>query len=227
MWWWWQISYPLDVFIGPVCPYVLAPVARFSGKWKIPVLSTGGHASAFRVKVDYPLLTTVGGNYEMFGEFFNLLLKKYHWEKFALLYRVIKSKGTTPCDFNVQAIWKAFKQGKANYTRPHSEPLFEDELNATKIEELLTRMKAKARGKSTSSQSSGKSRPCIHFPLRKTNKLMLCIFDRNFCFFLFQWWFCALRPPRFVRFCWLPKASAWWKKAIMCSSMWNCSPASE
>ena len=168
------------MFIGPVCPYVLAPVARFSGKWKIPVLSTGGHASAFRVKVDYPLLTTVGGNYEMFGEFFNLLLKKYHWEKFALLYRVIKSKGTTPCDFNVQAIWKAFKQGKANYTRPHSEPLFEDELNATKIEELLTRMKAKARGKS---QLSGKSRPCIHFPLRKTNKLMLCIFDRNFCFF--------------------------------------------
>ena len=170
------------MFIGPVCPYVLAPVARFSGKWKIPVLSTGGHASAFRVKVDYPLLTTVGGNYEMFGEFFNLLLKKYHWEKFALLYRVIKSKGTTPCDFNVQAIWKAFKQGKANYTRPHSEPLFEDELNATKIEELLTRMKAKARGKSTS-QSSRTSRPCIHFPLRKTNKLMLCIFDRNFCFF--------------------------------------------
>ena len=30
-----------DVFIGPACDYALAPIARFSGYWNIPVI-TGG-----------------------------------------------------------------------------------------------------------------------------------------------------------------------------------------
>ncbi len=38
-----------DVFLGPVCPYVLAPVARYSATgWNIPVISTGGMEIAFR-----------------------------------------------------------------------------------------------------------------------------------------------------------------------------------
>ena len=65
--------------MGPVCPYVLAPVARYSGKWNIPVLSTGGQASSFRQKEQYPLLTTMGGNYEQFAVFFTKLLQKFEW----------------------------------------------------------------------------------------------------------------------------------------------------
>ncbi len=39
-----------DVFLGPVCPYVLAPVARYSATgWNIPVISTGGMEIAFRL----------------------------------------------------------------------------------------------------------------------------------------------------------------------------------
>ena len=69
----------IDVFMGPVCPYVLAPVARFSGKWNIPVLTTGGQASTFRQKELYPLLTTIGGNYEQFSVFIVKLLQRYNW----------------------------------------------------------------------------------------------------------------------------------------------------
>lgn len=65
--------------MGPVCPYVLAPVARFSGKWNIPVLSTGGQAKTFRQKEQYPLLTTIGGIYEQFATFFVKLLDFYEW----------------------------------------------------------------------------------------------------------------------------------------------------
>lgn len=65
--------------MGPVCPYVLAPVARYSGKWNIPVLSTGGQAQGFRQKEQFPLLTTVGGDYKQFAEFFVKLLQKYRW----------------------------------------------------------------------------------------------------------------------------------------------------
>lgn len=65
--------------MGPVCPYVLAPVARFSGVWEIPILTTGGQANTFRTKENYPLLTTVGGTYNQFGTFFKNLLKKFEW----------------------------------------------------------------------------------------------------------------------------------------------------
>lgn len=40
-----------DVFLGPIYDYVLAPVARYSGMWKIPVITTGGLAAAFQYKV--------------------------------------------------------------------------------------------------------------------------------------------------------------------------------
>lgn len=40
-----------DVFLGPICDYVLAPVARYASIWRRPVLTTGGLASAFNNKV--------------------------------------------------------------------------------------------------------------------------------------------------------------------------------
>jgi Receptor family ligand binding region len=40
-----------DVFFGPICDYVLAPVARYSGVWEIPVLTAGGFAEGFQFKV--------------------------------------------------------------------------------------------------------------------------------------------------------------------------------
>lgn len=40
-----------DVFLGPICDYVLAPVARYASVWQRPVLTTGGLASAFNSKV--------------------------------------------------------------------------------------------------------------------------------------------------------------------------------
>jgi hypothetical protein len=40
-----------DVFLGPICDYVLAPVARYAGVWGKPVISTGGQAAAFNFKV--------------------------------------------------------------------------------------------------------------------------------------------------------------------------------
>jgi Receptor family ligand binding region len=40
-----------DVFFGPICDYVIAPVARYAGVWERPVLTTGGMAYAFNNKV--------------------------------------------------------------------------------------------------------------------------------------------------------------------------------
>lgn len=40
-----------DVFLGPICDYVLAPVARYASKWETSVISTSGLAAAFNYKV--------------------------------------------------------------------------------------------------------------------------------------------------------------------------------
>jgi hypothetical protein len=40
-----------DVFLGPVCDYVLAPVARYAAVWETAIISTGGLATAFNHKV--------------------------------------------------------------------------------------------------------------------------------------------------------------------------------
>ena len=67
-----------DVFMGPVCPYVLAPVARFSNIWKIPILTTSGMGVDFRDKNTYPIIS-LSGTYQGFAEFTEQLLKKYNW----------------------------------------------------------------------------------------------------------------------------------------------------
>lgn len=45
------------VFLGPTCDYAIAPIARFSYYWGIPVLTAGGMVSAFGDKSEYKLLT--------------------------------------------------------------------------------------------------------------------------------------------------------------------------
>ena len=70
--------YSIDVFLGPTCPYVLAPVARFSNIWKIPVITTSGMEVDFRDKDEYPIIT-LSGTYVKFAAFTEELLKRYNW----------------------------------------------------------------------------------------------------------------------------------------------------
>ena len=39
-----------DLFLGPVCPYVLSPVSRYAAVWGVPVFTTGGRSAEFRDK---------------------------------------------------------------------------------------------------------------------------------------------------------------------------------
>ena len=59
-----------NLFLGPVCPYVLSPVSRFSSIWGIPVFTTSGMNAAFREKkTEYRLLTCLAGDYQQFSTF--------------------------------------------------------------------------------------------------------------------------------------------------------------
>lgn len=76
----------VDVFIGPVCDYAVAPIARFSPIWNIPVITGGALVRAFVDKRQYSLLTRIAGSYEKLGEFFVRVYEKFAWNVTSLIY---------------------------------------------------------------------------------------------------------------------------------------------
>ncbi len=98
------------VFIGPACDYSVAPIARFSYKWGIPVISAGALVSAFHDKGEYKLLTRIQGSYAKAGESFLALCYTNKWRKIGLLYHDYKNdpnRVKSDCFFTLEAIYLA------------------------------------------------------------------------------------------------------------------------
>ena len=82
------------MFLGPVCDYSLAPVARYSSVWKIPIISPGGftHSMGFkqfgnsRYPRDFPLLTRIGVTFNSLAAMWINVMKEYSWGKTKVLY---------------------------------------------------------------------------------------------------------------------------------------------
>jgi len=76
------------VFLGPVCDYVIAPVARYAGVWGVPVITAGGQADAFHHKTpgQYSSLTRMTGSYSAIGHALKSILNKFGWSVAGLLY---------------------------------------------------------------------------------------------------------------------------------------------
>ncbi|XP_076336084.1 atrial natriuretic peptide receptor 1-like isoform X1 [Tachypleus tridentatus] len=124
------ISGEVDVFLGPLCPYVLAPLARYSVVWNIPLLTAGGQNEIFDQKRPYyNLLTRMNGSYTQIGHIFRKILSKFHWYVMALLFHNFddKSKGNSNCFFTLGAVYTEFEEkvyhksfdetnSKVNYT---------------------------------------------------------------------------------------------------------------
>ncbi|KAK8741214.1 hypothetical protein OTU49_002559 [Cherax quadricarinatus] len=105
-----------DVFLGPVDDYVLAPVARFSGAWNVPLLTPGGQPSAFDSRKDYPLLTRLKGFYTEVGKLFSSVVKHWGWNVLGLIYEDRDDeKGNSVCHFTLASIYNSF------HTKPHTE----------------------------------------------------------------------------------------------------------
>ncbi|KZC11079.1 Atrial natriuretic peptide receptor 2 [Dufourea novaeangliae] len=103
-----------DAFLGPVCDYVIAPVARYAGVWRIPVLTAGGQAEAFRHKGEhYPTLTRMMGSHRLVGEALRHILKRFGWKLAGLLYHnhaMASSRGNSECHFTLGAVFTALNQ---------------------------------------------------------------------------------------------------------------------
>ncbi|CAG5127129.1 unnamed protein product [Candidula unifasciata] len=96
------------VFIGPSCDYSIAPLARFSYYWGIPILTAGALVEAFANKAEYKLLTRVQGSYTKSAEFFVSIALEYGWSQVGIVYHEVKYDGRgsrSNCAFTIEPIF--------------------------------------------------------------------------------------------------------------------------
>ncbi|XP_062897932.1 atrial natriuretic peptide receptor 1-like [Mobula hypostoma] len=102
-----------DVFVGPGCVYAAAPVARFTGHWKIPMVTAGAPAYGFTQKSrEYPLLTRSGPSHGKLGEYVAHLHRRFNWTRRALIIYNDEKVDDRPCFFAVEGLYQevlAFK----------------------------------------------------------------------------------------------------------------------
>ncbi|KFM63266.1 Atrial natriuretic peptide receptor 3, partial [Stegodyphus mimosarum] len=111
-----------DVLLGPLCPYVLAPIARYSAVWELPVLTAAGQNDNFDFKEPhYRLLTRMNGSYSQIGLIFLQVLKKFNWNIVALIFHNFDDRtiGNSNCYFTLGAVYTAL--GRKSYYKDFDE----------------------------------------------------------------------------------------------------------
>jgi len=101
---------PPSVYFGPTCDYAVAPVARQTYFWDIPVVSVGALALDFLLqrRVSYPLLTRAGP-VNLIGMANAILeaMHEYAWRRVTVLYeRQARSEVIPPfCHLASEAVY--------------------------------------------------------------------------------------------------------------------------
>ncbi|VVC30622.1 Adenylyl cyclase class-4/guanylyl cyclase,Periplasmic binding protein-like I,Receptor [Cinara cedri] len=130
-----------DVFFGPVCDYVIAPVARYAGAWNMPLLTVGAQAENFHNQKEYPTLTRMMGSYKLVGEALRHILHVFGWNVAGLLYFNTghnSELGNSQCYFVLSAVWTALGQVPNYYS-------FNDTANSETYKELLNTLSNSSR----------------------------------------------------------------------------------
>ncbi|XP_052084290.1 atrial natriuretic peptide receptor 1-like isoform X9 [Mytilus californianus] len=101
----------VNVFIGPVCDYAVAPVARFAPSWSIPVISAGAPVKAFDDKREYKTLTRIQGSYGKNADFVWEVTRTFNWSTIGLLFNDNHKveMGKTDHFFTMEPIYHMFK----------------------------------------------------------------------------------------------------------------------
>ena len=78
----------VDVIVGPFCDLAIAPVARQTKYWNLPIISSGAMDQDFSKQRStlYPLLTRVGPNDVSLSTFFSHFFHQFGWHRFKLVF---------------------------------------------------------------------------------------------------------------------------------------------
>ncbi|XP_065092696.1 atrial natriuretic peptide receptor 1 isoform X1 [Ochlerotatus camptorhynchus] len=133
-----------DVFFGPICDYVIAPIARYNAVWGIPILTTGGFTDAFTIKSPhYPTLTRMMGSYSDTGQALREICRHFNWTTQALIYHdndEKRGKGHSDCSMAISSIFRVL-----NTTEYFSHNFDETETDYKEYLRILEQTKRKAR----------------------------------------------------------------------------------
>ncbi|XP_077111131.1 atrial natriuretic peptide receptor 1 isoform X2 [Ranitomeya variabilis] len=98
-----QFTYKPAAFIGPGCMYSAAPVGRFTGHWKVPLITAGASAYGFGEKVEeYKFTTRMGPIYLKLGQFVVHLHQHYNWSRRAMVLYSVDKQDDRPCYFTIE-----------------------------------------------------------------------------------------------------------------------------
>ncbi|CAK1594039.1 unnamed protein product [Parnassius mnemosyne] len=137
-----------DAFIGPGCEYVIAPVARYAGPWRIPVLTAGAQAEAFGYKhPSYLTLTRMMGSYTQAGVAIRKVFEEFNWRKLGMLYHnnnMATGKGNSPCYLTLSAVFSVLLKKNTGSSIPNI-PFDETVTNSTVFKKLLQKLSLSTR----------------------------------------------------------------------------------
>jgi atrial natriuretic peptide receptor A len=136
----------VHVYFGPVCDYAIAPVARFSPEWNIPVLSAGAPVSAFDNKTAYKLLTRVHGAHSNAADFFLDIARKFHWSHWGLIYNE-KENMKSECFFRMEPIFAKLNKKFKLEGYPWYKHFDENKVESADFEKMLRAAELHTRSK--------------------------------------------------------------------------------
>ncbi|XP_077865376.1 atrial natriuretic peptide receptor 3-like [Saccoglossus kowalevskii] len=111
----------VHVFLGPVCDYAAAPVARYTRYWDIPMLSAGTMSDHFGRKDEF-FLVRMMSSYSHMKTTLADILEYYHFKHVAMLTDDdIMDQNRRICALQLNAIWTELYD-----VRGYPEPYFQD-----------------------------------------------------------------------------------------------------
>uniref|UniRef100_A0A146M109 Guanylate cyclase n=2 Tax=Lygus hesperus TaxID=30085 RepID=A0A146M109_LYGHE len=134
-----------DVFIGPICEYVIAPVARYAAVWKVPVVTASGFADHFIHRDEYATLTRVSGNYRLIAKCMVATLQHFNWFDSALMYfdyGLKSSLGHSDCYFALGSVFQQLTSMNSHRSRSQS---FNETTGPVRFKEILLELTEKSR----------------------------------------------------------------------------------
>ena len=145
-----HVNDSVKVFLGPVCEYAIAPVARYSPYWNIPVLSAGAFPFAFDNKSEYRQLTRVHLAYTTCADFFVYTAQNFNWTTLGLIYHdfeVRKGKGMSDCFFQIEAFFYRLKNVfvRRPWNKKFDETLYDDNDYVELLKEASQNARSKLR----------------------------------------------------------------------------------
>lgn len=115
------------LFLGPACEYSVAPVARYSGEWGIPVITSGALFESFRNKMEFKLLTRVQGDLLEAGEVLLSVFHHFNWTRIGMMFCEDVSylgSANNECLQILRPIYNSFTSVRPDYIKLDKKEIF-------------------------------------------------------------------------------------------------------